>query len=103
MAACRRVPAALMVVLGGASAVQQQQQANPVRKVVSMLQSMQQKIIAEGKKQEEAYDKFSCYCKTSGGDLSASILAAQDQIAALTTSIGVDTEKKQQTQHNLDS
>merc|ERR1719414_724057 len=103
MTALRCVLATLIVLLGEAVVVQQQQQANPIRRVVSMLQSMQQKIIAEGKKQQEAYDKFSCYCKTSGGDLSASILAAKDQIAALTTSIGVDTEKKQQTQHSLDS
>jgi len=95
--------ATLTVFLGVTLAVEQQQQANPIRKVVSMLQSMQQRVIAEGKKQEEAYNKFSCYCKTNGGDLSASILAAQEQIAALTKSISVDSEKKQQTQHNLDT
>merc|ERR1719414_2243137 len=103
MTALRCVLATLIVLLGEAVVVQQQQQANPIRRVVSMLQSMQQKILAEGKKQEEAYNKFSCYCKISGGDLSASILAAQDQIAALTKSVGVDLEKKQQTQHSLDT
>merc|ERR1719210_2054967 len=82
-------------------AVEQQQQANPIRKVVSMLQSMQQKVTAEGKRQEEAYNKFACYCKTSGGDLSASIQAAKDQIAALSASTQADMQKKQETEHSL--
>ena len=37
-----------------------------------MLQSMQAKVEAEGKKEQEAYEQFMCYCKTSGGDLEAS-------------------------------
>merc|ERR1719362_2171307 len=78
-----------------------QQQANPVRKVVDMLQLMQKKIAAEGAKQEAAYDKFMCYCKTNGGGLSTSIQAAKDKIEALTTSIKADSERKQQTQDSL--
>ncbi|CAK0850911.1 unnamed protein product [Prorocentrum cordatum] len=50
--------------------------ANPVRRVVSMLQSMQKKVEAEGEKEEEMYKKFSCYCQTGAADLSASISAA---------------------------
>ncbi|CAK0839820.1 unnamed protein product [Prorocentrum cordatum] len=50
--------------------------ANPVRRVVSMLQSMQKKVEAEGEKEEEMYKKFSCYCKTGAADLAASISAA---------------------------
>merc|ERR550532_2885700 len=84
-----------------AATQQQQQQANPIRKVVNMLHSMQQKVTAEGKHQEEAYNKFACYCKTSGGDLSASIEAAKNQISALTTSTQADMQKKQQTEHSL--
>merc|ERR1719436_2184991 len=89
------------LLLHAVAATQQKQQANPIRKVVGMLQSMQQKVSAEGKRQEEAYNKFACYCKTSGGDLSASIQAAKHQIEALTTSTQTDTQKKQQTEHSL--
>jgi len=46
---------------------------NPIRKVVNMLQKMVQKVEEEAKKDEELYDKFMCYCKTSGGDLAQSI------------------------------
>jgi len=37
--------------------------ANPIRKVVGMLQAMQTKITAEGEKEQELFDKFMCYCK----------------------------------------
>jgi len=98
----RRV--AIAVVVGTLHVVlanQQQQQANPIRRVVDMLQLMQQKVTAEGAKQEAAYNKFMCYCKTNGGVLSSSILAAKDKIEALETSIKRDTEKKSQTQGSL--
>jgi len=67
-----------------------------------MLQLMQQKVFAEGEKQEAAYNKFMCYCKTNGGDLSEAIQGAQDKIEALTSSIKADTEKKSQTSANLE-
>merc|ERR1719411_1371588 len=88
----------LSCLVGLAMAImnQQQQQANPIRKVVNMLQQMQQTVMAEGEKQEAAYNKFMCYCKTNGGELSGTIQAAKDKIEALTTSIKADTEKKEQ-------
>jgi len=48
-------------------------QANPIRKVVTMLQAMEKKVQAEGVKEQELFDKYMCYCKNSGGDLSKSI------------------------------
>merc|ERR1719394_531193 len=96
-----RFAALFLAMLHVTAASQEQQGANPIRKVVSMLQLMQQKVIAEGEKQEAAYDKFMCYCKTNGGDLSASIQAAKNKIEALTTSIKADSERKQQTQDSL--
>jgi len=92
----------LPLLTNGALGVQQQQQANPIRKVVNMLQMMQQKVVAEGKLQEEAYEKFMCYCKNSGGDLSGSIQAAQNKIEELTASIKGGTEKKRQTKADLE-
>eukprot|EP00420_Gonyaulax_spinifera_P018603 CAMPEP_0197906656 /NCGR_PEP_ID=MMETSP1439-20131203/63168_1 /TAXON_ID=66791 /ORGANISM="Gonyaulax spinifera, Strain CCMP409" /LENGTH=71 /DNA_ID=CAMNT_0043528031 /DNA_START=57 /DNA_END=269 /DNA_ORIENTATION=- len=44
---------------------QQHSVANPIRRVVTMLQDMQRKVGAEGRKEEALYDKFMCYCKTS--------------------------------------
>lgn len=50
---------------------------NPIRKVVTMLSKMKEQVEMEGKKEEELYEKYMCYCKTSGGDLQGSIAAAE--------------------------
>merc|ERR1719387_1216911 len=54
--------------------------ANPVRKVVTMLQMMQNKVVAEGKKAEELYDKFMCYCDNADATLGKSIADAETKI-----------------------
>merc|ERR1719171_2322357 len=61
--------------------------ANPIRKVVTMLQGMQKKITAEAEKEKELYDKFMCYCKNSGGDLNSGISAAETKIPTLGSDI----------------
>jgi len=60
---------------------------NPIRKVVNLLQSMQKKVEQEGKQELELYNKFMCYCKNGGGDLSTSISAAEEKIPAVTSDI----------------
>jgi len=75
--------------------------ANPVRKVVSMLQSMQKKVEAEGEKEEELYKKFSCYCKTGAADLSASISAAGAKGAQLGSDVGAAEEQLAQVKQGL--
>eukprot|EP00446_Apocalathium_sp_SHHI-4_P002066 CAMPEP_0177189076 /NCGR_PEP_ID=MMETSP0367-20130122/20072_1 /TAXON_ID=447022 ORGANISM="Scrippsiella hangoei-like, Strain SHHI-4" /NCGR_SAMPLE_ID=MMETSP0367 /ASSEMBLY_ACC=CAM_ASM_000362 /LENGTH=80 /DNA_ID=CAMNT_0018636583 /DNA_START=61 /DNA_END=300 /DNA_ORIENTATION=- len=50
---------------------------NPIRRVVTMLQGMQTKIVEEGKRDQELYDKFMCYCTTGAKDLAASVQAAE--------------------------
>ena len=73
-----------LAALSGSQAAEVQ--ANPIRKVVSMLQGLQKKVEAEAKKDQELYDKFMCYCKNGASDLSASIAAAE----AKTGSVGSD-------------
>merc|ERR1719411_1456403 len=68
--------------------------SNPVRKVVTMLQSMQAKVQEEGEKEKALYEKFMCYCKTAGGDLSASIADAGSSISDLGNKIKAGTEQK---------
>jgi len=60
---------------------------NPIRKVVTLLQTMQKKVEQEGKDELELYNKFMCYCKNGGGDLSASISAAEEKIPAVSSNI----------------
>jgi len=77
--------------------------ANPIRKVVNLLQAMQKKVTEEGAKAEELHQKFMCYCKTSGSSLGASISAAETKIPDVESSLKVATEKKAQLESNLKS
>ena len=74
---------------------------NPVRRVVSMLQSMQQKVAAEGEKEKELYNKYACYCKTGGAALAESIAAAETKLGELGPAIEEAKNKKVQLQEDL--
>jgi len=75
--------------------------ANPVRRVVSMLQSMQKKVEGEGEKEEDMYLKFSCYCKTGVADLSASTSAAGTKGTQLGSEIKAAEEQLAQVKSGL--
>jgi len=68
--------------------------ANPIRKVVTMLQSMQAKVEEEGEKELALYEKYMCYCKTAGGDLSKAIADAGSNIGELGNKIKAAEEQK---------
>jgi len=61
--------------------------ANPIRRVVSMLQMMAKKVEAEGEKEKELYEKFMCYCKTSTSTLADSIAANDAKIPQVQSDI----------------
>merc|ERR1719174_1269840 len=70
--------------------------ANPIRRIVTMLQDMVKKVEAEGIKEKELYEKFMCYCKTSGAELAKSIEDAEAKIPQLESEIkGVGAEAAQ--------
>jgi outer membrane murein-binding lipoprotein Lpp len=75
--------------------------ANPIRKVVTMLQKMQTTISAEGEKEEELFDKFMCYCKNGAGALSASINAANSKIPEVSSDIESGEGQKKQLEEDL--
>jgi len=75
--------------------------ANPIRKVVGMLQDMQKTVEAEGEKEKNLFDKFMCYCNNGAGSLDASIQAASSQIEALTGKIETDAAQKSQFQQDI--
>jgi len=85
----------------GAAASQTASRANPVRRVVSMLQLMQEKVAAEGKAEEQLFHKFMCYCTTGKGDLEASIAAAEDKIVADSSSLEAAVAAKAQLEKDL--
>jgi len=66
-----------------------------------MLQMMQNKVEAEAEKSKELFDKFSCYCKTTEGELGKSTGEAEDKIPQLESTIKESTEKKTQLEDEL--
>jgi hypothetical protein len=75
--------------------------ANPIRKVVGMLQDMQKTVEAEGEKEKELFDKFMCYCNNGAGSLDNSIQAASAQIESLTGKIATDAAQKSQFEQDI--
>jgi DNA repair exonuclease SbcCD ATPase subunit len=61
--------------------------ANPIRKVVTMLQTLKAKVESEGEKERELHEKYMCYCKTAGGSLQKSIADAQARGPELASAI----------------
>jgi|Transcript_34172 septal ring factor EnvC (AmiA/AmiB activator) len=74
---------------------------NPIRRVVTMLQSMQKKVTAEGEKEKELFEKFMCYCKNGKGALDGSIAAGQQKSEQLTASIKETAAALTQTKADL--
>merc|ERR1719235_959307 len=75
--------------------------ANPIRKVVNMLQAMQKKIEQEGEKEQKLFDKYMCYCKTSGGALQQSISQADTKVPQLASDIKEAEAKNAQLKEDL--
>jgi septal ring factor EnvC (AmiA/AmiB activator) len=75
--------------------------ANPIRKVVTMLQSMQKKVEAEGEREKELFDKYMCYCKNSGGALAKSISDADTKVPQLGSDIKEAEAKNAQLKEDL--
>jgi len=90
MAAMIRILICTLVVGGVAatnSLYREAASANPIRKVVTMLQSMQKKVAAEGEKEKELFEKFDCYCKTGGEALGKSISDAETKVPQVVSDI----------------
>merc|ERR1719162_1722251 len=66
-----------------------------------MLQMMQKKVEAEGKKEAELTEKFMCYCKNGVGALQASLDAAKDKNEQLIASIEETGAALKQTKADL--
>jgi len=91
----------LTTALLASPACAEESAANPVRKVVSMLQMMQKKVQAEGEKEQELFDKFMCYCKTGASALDKSIADAGDAIPELGANIDAATGQLAQLKEDL--
>jgi septal ring factor EnvC (AmiA/AmiB activator) len=89
------------VALMGCPAGVQGAVANPIRKVVTLLQKMEKDVTEEGEKETELYDKFMCWCKNGAGDLEASIEAGTTKIEELGADIKKTSEELAQAKEDL--
>jgi len=79
--------ATAVVVNAVATSTETQFGANPLRKVVTLLQNMQKETEAEGDRAQELFDSFNCYCTKTTSELSKSIEAAKAHVSELQAGI----------------
>jgi len=89
----------VLACIGSANAAEQQTMtlgANPIRKIVTLLQNMQKEIEAEGAKEKELFDKFMCFCSGNSGDLTKKAADAKAKIEELTAKLKSEEAEKVQ-------
>jgi len=69
--------------------------------VVTLLQNMQKKVEAEGKKEKELFEKFMCYCKNGLGDLRNAIDANEAKIPKVETALSEAEALKEQLEKDI--
>jgi len=75
--------------------------ANPIRKVVTLLQNMEKKVSSEAEKEKELHDKYMCYCKNGGAALEKSISDAGIRMPELESAISEGESKLKQTKEDV--
>merc|ERR1719158_2781958 len=75
--------------------------ANPIRKIVTLMQNMQKEIEAEGAKEKELFDKFMCFCSANTGDLGKAEADAKAKSEELTAKLKSETAEKSQLEQEL--
>jgi len=75
--------------------------ANPIRRVVNMLQDMQKKIEAEGERDKKLFDKFMCYCTNGKVDLEKAVKDAETKIPATKARLQEAKSQKEQFESDL--
>jgi len=75
--------------------------ANPIRKVVTMMQALQAKVEAEGETEKDLHDKYMCYCKNGASALAKSIADAEAKGPELAAAIEEGTGKLAQLKEDI--
>jgi len=70
--------------------------ANPIRRIVALLQKMSDKVEAEGEKTDELFEKFLCYCKAGQSKSGKAIEDAEEKIPQVTADIKSTKELESQ-------
>merc|ERR550537_991557 len=91
----------MLLLLLAAGAAGLETGANPIRKVVTLMQNMQKEIEATGAKEKELFDKFMCYCSNNNGALGKSIEDGKAKIDELTARQKSEEAEKSQNEQDL--
>ena len=90
--------AAILLLLGassvGASVTQMDAQANPIRKVVTLLQDMQGEIAKAGEEEKGLYDKYMCFCEQTNAALGGAATKAGATIDDVSAKLEEDSSSK---------
>jgi uncharacterized protein YoxC len=89
------------VQIAAASTSHEMIAANPIRRVVNMLQGIQAKLEEEGKDAATRFEKFQCYCQGNQKKLEKSIEDAATAITHLESSVVATAAEKKQTEADL--
>lgn len=91
----------LLALVASVAAEREMATANPIRKVVNMLEALKSKVEAEGEKEKDLFDKYMCYCKNAGGTLAKSIADAEAKGPQLAAQIEEATGKLSQLKEDV--
>jgi len=91
----------MLFVILGLTLVQAEQGANPIRKIVTLMQNMQKEIEGEGAKEQELFDKFMCFCNGNNADLNKKAADARSAIEELGAKLKSEEAEKVQVGQDL--
>jgi len=91
----------LAIFAGSAYGAQQATAANPIRKIVTLLQNMQKEIEEEGAKEKELFDKFMCFCSGNNGELTKQAADNSAKIDELSAKLKSEEAEKVQVGQEL--
>jgi len=86
-AAMARIMAFLLLTLTTYRVGASENQANPIRRVVSLLQGLAEKISKEGEAEKQLFEEFMCHCKKRSQELAQSIAENSDKVPAAQSDI----------------
>merc|ERR1719160_814304 len=87
--------------MSSAEAFGLREKENPIRRIVTLLQDMQKEIEAEGEKEEEAFEKFMCYCDGNTDGMKKSAEEGAQKAAELSSKLEALKAEKAQLEQEL--
>lgn len=96
------IPLMGLAAVGRAFSADELEKANPIRRVVTLLQKMAQQIDEEEKTEKTLYDRFMCYCEGNTKGMSGEAEAAKAKILKLKAQIEEESAKKAATDEEIE-